>query len=171
MNARQAAALQMEPNPLQKALDNYQELERQWHATREDNQRLKADNAAFVAEIGMLREELRVSNADRVRHQAVAATLLGRLLAIQDTINGAVRAAIKDGLEAKPPAPDAAEQAHAGVAKALEAPAAAPAVAEPAEAPPATVASPGPSDGIHPLIPRVDFGGGQGPAMRTVYRR
>jgi hypothetical protein len=78
MNSRQAAALEMEPNPLQKALENYQELERQWHETRSVNDDLRANNAALLSEVGMLRDLLMAADADRVRWQATAATLLGR---------------------------------------------------------------------------------------------
>ena len=103
MNSRQAAALQMESNPLQKAMENYQELERQWHETRTVNDDLRANNAALLSEVGMLRDLLMAADADRVRWQATAATLLGRLYAINDVVGGAVKAAIRDGLEATQP--------------------------------------------------------------------
>jgi hypothetical protein len=48
----------------------------------------------------MLREAFERADGDRIRLQAISSTLLGRLLAINDTIGGAVRASIKDGIEA-----------------------------------------------------------------------
>jgi len=100
MNDQTRAALRMEPNPLQRALDNYQELERQWQAAKRKADELNALNAGLLAENGVLREALRTSDHDRVRLQAIASTLMGRLLAINDTIAGAVRAAVRDGIEA-----------------------------------------------------------------------
>lgn len=172
MNARQAAALQMEQNPLQRALDNYQELERQWHETRLANETLRADNAALLSEVGMLRDLLMSADTDRVRWQATASTLLGRLYAINDVVGGAVKAAIRDGLEATAPdeRKDDLEKAGAEVAAILERvePAAAP------EAPPKPEAHPAPSQEIlptgaalgSPAMPMVDFGG-----PRVEYRR
>lgn len=90
----------LEKNPLQEALDNYQLLERELRTIKDQNAQLRADNAGLVAENGVLREHLGAAENDRVRLQAVASTLLGRLLAINDTIAGAVRASIKEGIEA-----------------------------------------------------------------------
>jgi hypothetical protein len=165
MNSRQAAALEMEPNPLQKALENYQELERQWHETRTVNGDLRANNAALLSEVGMLRDLLMAADADRVRWQATAATLLGRLYAINDVVGGAVRAAIRDGLEATKPEDrkDDLEQAGAEVAAILQRvePVAAP------EAPPAPQAAPKPTQGAGGTpMPAIDFGG-----PRAAYRR
>lgn len=96
-------------NPLQKALNDYQRMETELDRIREINRDLSAANMALVAEVSMLREELERADGDRIRLQAVSSTLLGRLLAINDCIAGAVRASIKDGIEAvaqAKPAPD-----------------------------------------------------------------
>jgi hypothetical protein len=58
----------------------------------------------MAAEIQMLREQLRDTEADRRKWQTACSTLMGRLLAINDTIAGAVRQAAKDGLHAMEPA-------------------------------------------------------------------
>lgn len=87
-------------NPLQKALNDYQRMETELDRVRESNRDLSAANMALVAEVSMLREELERADSDRIRLQAVSSTLLGRLLAINDCIAGAVRASIKDGIEA-----------------------------------------------------------------------
>jgi hypothetical protein len=90
---------------------------------------------------------------------------LGRLYAINDVVGGAVKAAIRDGLEAKTPEDrkDDLEQAGAEVAAILQRvePVAAP------EAPPAPQAAPEPPQaaGGTPM-PAVDFGG-----PRAAYRR
>jgi hypothetical protein len=157
MNSRQAAALQMEPNPLQRALDNYQELERQWHEARREAADLHANNAALLSEVGMLRDLLMAADADRVRWQATAATLLGRLYAINDVVGGAVKAAIRDGLEAKTPEDrtDDLEKAGDEIAAILQRiePAEAPKAAPEPEAPPAP-----PQRAAEPFLPMVDFG-------------
>jgi len=154
MNSRQAAALQMEPNPLQRALDNYQELERQWHDTKHKNEELHAHNASLLAEVGMLRELLRGADAERVRWQATAATLLGRLYAINDVVGGAVRAAVRDGLEATPPEDDVKEADAVAAAGAQCAGAEAPALAAPEPK-----ASPAPPEAVlGATLPPVDFG-------------
>lgn len=112
----------MEQNPIQKARDdiekameNYSDLERERDdLTREIND-LRVDNAALVGEVNMLREEMARCDKDRVRLQAVSNTLLGRLFSINDVIGGAVRAAIKDGIEAvDPPKSDEAIEKAAG---------------------------------------------------------
>jgi len=90
----------MEPNPLQQALDNYQLLERELQTTRAQNAELRAAHAGLVAENGVLREHMQQAENDRVRLQAVASTLLGRLLSINDVIGGAVKASIREGIEA-----------------------------------------------------------------------
>jgi len=154
MNSRQAAALEMEPNPLQKALDNYQELERQWHDAKLVADSLQATNASLLAEVGMLRDLLKTSDAERVRWQATAATLLGRLYAINDVVGGAVRAAVRDGLEATPPEDDVGEADAIAAAAAQCAGAEAPALVAPE--PKASPAPPEPVVGA--TIPMVDFG-------------
>lgn len=89
-----------EPNPLQKALDDYHLMETELAAARQQVREVTVDNHTLLAEVNMLREELQRADADRLRLQAISSTLLGRLLAINDTIGGAVRASIKAGIEA-----------------------------------------------------------------------
>jgi hypothetical protein len=89
-----------EPNPLQKALDDYHAMERDRDQTQQHAAELIAANSALHAEVNMLREALERADADRIRLQAISSTLLGRLLAINDCIGGAVKASIKDGIEA-----------------------------------------------------------------------
>lgn len=159
MNSRQAGALQMEDNPLQKALENYQDLERQCHEARIEADSLRATNSALLSEIGMLRESFKAADAERMRWQATAATLLGRLYAINDTIGGAVRAAARDGLEAKEPEQQpkpAAEVAQR--TEPVEPPKAAP-EPEAIPAPPQAAPQPTPDNNFRAAMPVVDFGG------------
>jgi hypothetical protein len=90
----------MEPSPLQRAFDNYTQMEEQLRITIERNRTLQIENANLLSEAGMLRDLLDRADADRIRLQAISSTLLGRLLAINDCIAGAVKASIKDGIEA-----------------------------------------------------------------------
>jgi len=98
----------MEPNPLQQAFDNYQILERELQITKAQNAELRAAHAGLIAENGVLREHMQSAENDRVRLQAVASTLLGRLLSINDVIGGAVKASIREGIDASA----SHEQAH-----------------------------------------------------------
>lgn len=93
----------VEPNPLQKALDDYHLMENELGRERERARAAAAQSHALLAEVGMLREAYERADGDRVRLQAIASTLLGRLYAINDTIAGAVRASIKDGIKAAEP--------------------------------------------------------------------
>lgn len=90
----------MEDNPIQKALDNYHEMEHQRNLAAAEAADLRATNSALLAEINMLREAYERADTDRIRLQTISSTLLGRLLAINDTIAGAVKASIRDGIEA-----------------------------------------------------------------------
>ena len=99
-----------EDNPLQKAMDDYLLMERELAQTKEHARDLTANNQALVVEVNMLREELQRTDEDRLRLQAVSSTLLGRLLAINDCIAGAVRASIKEGIEATAEKPAATEE-------------------------------------------------------------
>jgi hypothetical protein len=91
---------QLEVNPLQKALDDYHMMERERDQARHQAMELLTSNNALLAEANMLREALERADADRIRLQAISSTLLGRLLAINDCIGGAVKASIKDGIDA-----------------------------------------------------------------------
>ena len=97
-----------ERNPLQRALDDYHLMERELARANEQAGDMAANNQALVVEVNMLREELQRTDEDRLRLQAVAATLLGRLLAINDCIAGAVRASVTAGVEATAEKPAAA---------------------------------------------------------------
>lgn len=88
-----------ERNPLQKAYDDYHEMERQRDMALDQVDELTRSNVVLMAELKMLRENYQRSENDRVRFQSISATLLGRLLAINDCIGGAVRASIGAGIE------------------------------------------------------------------------
>lgn len=90
----------MERSPLQQAFDDYHRQAREMELLRASNTELRATNAALVAEAGMLREYLKTADSDRIRLQSIASTLLGRLLSINDTIAGAVKASIREGIDA-----------------------------------------------------------------------
>lgn len=97
---RAAASPALDRNPLQSAFDDYQRMEVELRAVTEKNQQLLVQNMNLVSEVSMLREAYERADGDRIRLQAISSTLLGRLLAINDAIGGAVKASIKDGIEA-----------------------------------------------------------------------
>lgn len=88
------------PNPLQRALDDYHAMEAELTRAQVELQSVMVQNRGLVSEVEMLREALERSDSDRIRLQAISSTLLGRLLAINDCIAGAVKASIRDGIEA-----------------------------------------------------------------------
>lgn len=90
----------MEPNPLQRALNDYHMMEAELTKAQVELQAAMIQSRGLVAEVEMLREALERSDGDRIRLQAISSTLLGRLLAINDCIAGAVKASIRDGIEA-----------------------------------------------------------------------
>lgn len=112
----QTPAPQMESNPLQRALDNYLVMEHQCAAARHEAAEVRAANAQLIAEVAMLRDQLHTTEAERRKWEAACATIFGRLLAINDTIAGAVKQAARDGLEAK----DEPLKADAGLAAPLQ---------------------------------------------------
>lgn len=87
-------------NPLEVAYQNYHLMEKELAANRNKVQELLVTNMNLLSEVSMLREALDRADSDRIRLQAISSTLLGRLLAINDCIGGAVKASIKDGIEA-----------------------------------------------------------------------
>lgn len=89
-----------ERNPLEVAYQNYHLMEKELAANRNKVQELLVTNMNLLSEVSMLREALDRADSDRIRLQAISSTLLGRLLAINDCIGGAVKASIKDGIEA-----------------------------------------------------------------------
>jgi hypothetical protein len=108
MNA-QTPAPQMESNPLQRALDNYLVMELQCEAAKREAADLRTENAKLLAEIGMLRERLAEVEAERRKWHMTASTLLGRLLAINDAIAGAVKQSVQSGLDATTPTDEPGE--------------------------------------------------------------
>lgn len=90
----------LEKNPLQKALDDYHRMEQELQREKMRNTDLRNENRDLLSEVGMLREAAERSDCDRIRLQAISSTLLGRLYGISDVIEGAVRAAIRDGVKA-----------------------------------------------------------------------
>lgn len=105
--------ISMEKNPLLRAADDYVEMEQRLEECQEKVRTLTIDNGVLLAEVKMLREELARADADRIRLQAVASTLSGELLSINDVIAGAVRRALESGVSAArkaQQAPPAAEK-------------------------------------------------------------
>lgn len=98
---RESRLATMERNPLQKAYDDYYEMERQRDQAMSQTAELVTNNNMLMSEVGMLREHLKRSEEDRIRFQSIASTLLGRLLAINDTIAGAVKASLS--FDERPP--------------------------------------------------------------------
>lgn len=157
------------PNPLQKALDDYHFMGRELRQAQERARATAAENQGLLAEVNMLREAYERADGDRIRLQAIASTLLGRLLAINDVIGGAVKASIREGIEASHAAKAEDELAKyrgepATVDEAIEQrmETARAEAAEPAQraAPiiPAVVAPPGPPAPVgSPVIPEVDW--------------
>jgi len=86
----------LERNPLQRAYDSFHEMERERDMAQQEVAELITTNNALVSEINMLREALDRSEVNRIRFQGISSTLLGRLLAINDCIAGAVRASIRE---------------------------------------------------------------------------
>jgi hypothetical protein len=98
---RTAPSAPAQRNPLQRALDDYHDMEGELNRALARAAELTTTNNALLAEANMLREALERADADRIRLQAVSSVLLGRLLSINDVIGGAVRASIKEGIEAE----------------------------------------------------------------------
>lgn len=111
---RRNAIPQIEENPIQKAMDNYADMERDLADCMEKNRDLVVDNGALVAEVNMLREALERADSDRIRLQAVSSTLTGQLLAINAVIGEAMRTAIKNGIEAEDAAGKSTDLDQAG---------------------------------------------------------
>lgn len=94
------AQLAAEPGPLQRAIDDYHRMEVELNDLKMRNVELVTTNNSLLAEANMLRDAYDRADSDRIRLQQIASTLLGRLLAINDTIAGAVKASIQNGIEA-----------------------------------------------------------------------
>lgn len=87
-------------NPIAIAASDYAIMQEHVNRLEALNITLRRGHDEAIAESRVLREELERSDTDRIRLQAISSVLLGRLLAINDTIAGAVKAAVKDGIEA-----------------------------------------------------------------------
>lgn len=107
---RESRLATLERNPLQKAYDDYYEMERQRDQAMSQTAELVTNNNMLMSEVGMLREHLKRSEEDRIRFQSIASTLLGRLLAINDTIAGAVKASLSFDERPELPLDDEAER-------------------------------------------------------------
>lgn len=83
-----------QPNPL------YVEMERLLAVAREQINELRAENAALAAERNIFEDRYREAYNDRIRLQQIAASLNGKLQAIQAVIHDAVREAVQAGVEA-----------------------------------------------------------------------
>lgn len=90
----------MEPSPLERAFENYQQMEAELATARAEKQELLALNMRLAAEVQVLRDSYQQADIERTRLQSVASTLLGRLLAINDAIAGAVKDSVRHGIEA-----------------------------------------------------------------------
>jgi hypothetical protein len=116
-NGNGAMLPQMEPNPLQKAYDDYREMERDRNEARHEASELRIHNGALMAEVAMLREALERSDADRIRLQAIASTFVGGVRSLNAVAADLYKLAIKNGLEAaeaaKPEEKAALDQAGA----------------------------------------------------------
>lgn len=96
-----STAIVMEPNPLQRALSDYTEMEVRLLDAEQKIVDLSIENGSLLAEVGMLREQLLSATDNVIRLQAVASTLSGELLAIKDVIDGSVRRALESGIKAQ----------------------------------------------------------------------
>ena len=92
---------QEEPNPLQKAFDDYRAMERARDEARHECTELRIHNGALVAEVQMLREALDRSDTDRVRLQAIASTFVGGVRSLNAVAADLYNLAIKNGVEAE----------------------------------------------------------------------
>ncbi len=90
----------VERSPIQRALDNYTEMEQLLVAANDKNRLLSIQNTALLNEIGMLREAVERSDRDRMRLQAVASTFGGQARALAAIFNDIMALAIKQGIEA-----------------------------------------------------------------------
>lgn len=98
-------------NPIERALENYTDMEQQLQSYADQNRQLLIENGIMAAEINMLREQLTISDRDRMRLQAVASTFGGQARALQSVFNSIIELAIKNGHEAAERAPQRAQAA------------------------------------------------------------
>ena len=143
------AQLAAEPGPLQRAIDDYHRMTDELTDAKQKTQDLLVQNMNLLSEVTMLREAYDRADSDRIRLQQIASTLLGRLLAINDTIAGAVKASIQNGIEAATAERPIAEAAEA--VQSVSVPEASPA------APAAIIAPRAPAAAIGAAIPAVDW--------------
>jgi thiamine monophosphate synthase len=111
-----------EPNPLQKAYDDYRAMERDRNQLQHECGELRIANQALMSEVSMLREMIERCEKERRRAQAVASTFAGQARCLGVIINDINELAIKNGIEAAetPQEKMANEEAAVEVAKIIE---------------------------------------------------
>lgn len=91
---------QRQPNDLERALNNYREMEADRDRLRESHADLLVSNRSLQAEVNMLRESLERSDNDRIRLQAIASTFVGGIRSLNAVCTDLYSLAIKNGVEA-----------------------------------------------------------------------
>lgn len=111
-----------EPNPLQKAYDDYRAMERDRNQLQHECGELRIANQALMSEVSMLREMIERCEKERRRAQAVASTFAGQARALGAIINDINSLAIKNGIEAAetPQEQKAHEEAAIAIADIIE---------------------------------------------------
>lgn len=100
-----------QPNDLQRALDNYNDMEADRDRLREAHADLLVANRSLQTEVNLLRETLTQSQKDCRRLQAVASTFGGQARSLSAIFNDIMALAIKHGIEAaQVTAPEETEQ-------------------------------------------------------------
>lgn len=87
-------------NPIQAALDNYNQIADELVMVKHERDELITHNRSLVAEVNMLREAYDKADSDRIRLTQVSSTLHGELKGIQAIIDSAVRTAVREGVQA-----------------------------------------------------------------------
>lgn len=117
---RTGRSFETEVNPLQKALNDYNILEHERDTAMAQASELRIANGALVAEVNMLREQVRVSDRDRMRLQAVASTFAGHARSLSAILNDILAVSIKNGVEATEKVDTGLEQAGKEVQAVLQ---------------------------------------------------
>lgn len=87
-------------NPIQDALDNYNQIADELVMVKSERDELITHNRSLISEVGMLREAYEHADAERIRLMQVSSTLHGELKGIQAIINSAVATAVQAGVQA-----------------------------------------------------------------------
>ena len=96
------------------AFENYKRMAAEVERLKTLTMDLRVENGSLVAEVKMLREQLEVSETDRVRLQAIASTFVGGIRALGAGFDSLYELAKKNGLEAAAQAASAQEMEAAG---------------------------------------------------------